>query len=194
LAKASRGESAGRRRVRQELVRERLTGRSHESDFCSAAMARGIRYEPAALAAYEAETGTLVDQVGFLVHDALEAGYSPDGLVLCGEGIVEVKSPAAGTHFDTVVSGAKMPATYARQLTHGLWVSGAAWADLVSFHPDFGPSLRVSVTRVYARELDLEAYDRDVRIFLAEVDRAVAAVPRRQPGGGAAFPRLSAVK
>ena len=178
LARATHGESAGRRNTRQELVLERITGRSHERTFSTAHMARGVQFEAAACAAYEAETGTLVDHVGLLVHDELAAGYSPDGLVLTGEGLLEVKCPAPHTHFDNVVTGAKMPAAYRTQIMHGLWLSGAAWCDLVSYHPEFGPSLRVKIERVYARDVDLVAYDRDVRIFLAEVDRAFAAVPR----------------
>ena len=71
-----------------------------------------------------------------------------------------------------------MPAAYRTQITHGLWLTGRAWADLVSFNPDFGPRLRVQITRVYARDLDLAAYDRDVRLFLAEVDRDLARVAR----------------
>ena len=38
------------------------------------------------------------------------------------------------------------------------------------------------VTRLYARDLDLEAYDRQVRVFLAEVDRDLARVPRVSRG------------
>ena len=181
LARATHGESAGRRNLRHELVLERITGRAHDRGFSNAHMARGVQFEPAAVAAYEAETGTFVDQVGFLVHDELAAGYSPDGLVLTGEGLLEVKCPAAHTHFDNAVSGAKMPAGYRLQITHGLWLSGAAWCDLVSFNPDFGPRLRVKVERVYARDLDLEGYDVKVRGFLAEVDEACARVPRRGP-------------
>ena len=178
LSRGRHGESSGRRTTREELVLERITGRSHDRGFANAHMARGLQFEPAAVAAYEAERGVLVDRVGFCAHDELLAGYSPDGLVLDEEGLVEVKCPAAHTHFDTVVSGKAVPAAYRLQITHGLWLTGAQWADLVTFHPDFGPSLRIQVTRLWARDVDLQAYDRDVRLFLAEVDRALAAVPR----------------
>lgn len=104
--------------LRQQLVLERITGRSHERDFSTAHMRHGIQHEPAAYAGYEAETGALVHQVGFLMHDTLEAGYSPDGLV-GDDGLLEVKCPAAHTHFDAVVTGAKMPAVYWTQLTPG---------------------------------------------------------------------------
>ena len=172
---ASLRGAAGRQTLLQALVRERITGRSHEADYQNAHMARGVALEPSAVAAYEGETGAY--QVGFLVHDELQAGYSPDGLV-GDEGLLEVKCPSAHIHFDNVVTGAKMPATYHTQITHGLWLSGRAWADLVSFNPDFGPRLRVQVTRLYARDLDLVAYNRQVRVFLADVDAACARVPR----------------
>jgi hypothetical protein len=98
------------------------------------------------------------------------------------DGLLEVKCPSAHTHFDRVVGGAPMSAAYRTQVTHGLWLTGRAWADLVTFNPDFGPRLRVQITQLYAKDLDLVSYDRRVRACLADVDAAFARVPRVAPG------------
>jgi putative phage-type endonuclease len=168
----SGGESAARRNLRLQLVLERLTGTSQESGYVNADMERGILLEPDACAAYEAETGILVQAVGFVAHDELAAGCSPDGLT--GDGLIEIKCPRATTHLEYVRGG--LPTEYRTQMTHGLWLTGAAWADFVSYHPQFPPALQLKVTRLYARDLDLAAYELMVRMFLGEVDRELAQV------------------
>jgi hypothetical protein len=63
------------------LVLERITGRPQEDDYQNADMARGVELEPIALARYEAESGELISRVGFICHDELMAGGSPDGVI-----------------------------------------------------------------------------------------------------------------
>lgn len=168
----SGGESASRRNLRLQLVLERLTGQSQESGYINADMERGILLEPDACAAYEAETGIVVSPVGFVAHDTLAAGCSPDGLT--DDGLIEIKCPKAATHLDYVRGG--LPAEYRTQILHGLWLTGAAWADFVSYHPAFPLALQLKVTRLYAKDLDLAAYELTVRLFLGEVDRELAQV------------------
>src|SRR5437870_12397998 len=83
-------EAASRRDLRNDLVIERLTGQSQENGYINADMTRGIELEPEALAAYEAQTGSLVQPVGYCVHEALMCGVSPDGFI-SDDGMVEVK-------------------------------------------------------------------------------------------------------
>jgi putative phage-type endonuclease len=167
-----KGEAASRRNLRLQLVLERLTGESQESGFLSPAMERGILLEPDARAAYETETGIMVQAVGFVEHDELMAGCSPDGLT--HDGLIEIKCPMAAAHLEYVRGG--LPQEYRTQITHGLWLTGAAWGDFVSFHPQFPDPLRLKVTRLYATELDLRAYELAVRLFLSEVDTEEASV------------------
>src|SRR4051812_37881146 len=77
FATIKKGESAGRRNLRIRLVLERLTGKSQETGFTTFDMERGAALEDEARRAYEARTGTLIDTVGFVGHDALMAGCSP---------------------------------------------------------------------------------------------------------------------
>lgn len=173
FAKIKSGEAASRRNLRMQLVLERLTGKSQENGYQSDDMRRGIELEPDALGAYEAETGLLVESVGFCEHDSLLTGCSPDGLV-SGDGLLDAKCPKAANHYDFIRNGPSLE--YRLQLTHDLWITGRAWGDSVSFHPDFPPALRLKVVRLFAKDLDLSAHERQVRAFLDEVDREVEAI------------------
>lgn len=174
----SGGEAAGRRNLRVRLVLERLTGRSQESGFLSAAMQQGIEREPDAYALYEALTGRLLTSSGFIQHETLMAGCSLDGFVPRGEaieGIIEIKAPIPATHLDYVKSGT-VPGEYYKQILHGLFITGAQWADFVSFNPDFPEPLQVRLVRVNRDEAAIEDYEKKLRAFLSEVDRELEAI------------------
>ena len=168
------GEAASRRALRQQLVAERLTGRVVEDGFATDAMRRGIALEPAAVAAYEAATGRLVHQTGFLADEDAMLGCSLDGHVGDFEGIVEVKCRASWAHLDAL-SGGPVPARDLAQVTHNLLVSGAAWCDVVSYDDRFGPTLRIAITRVWRLSVAIDAYAAAAHAFLATVARDVAA-------------------
>ena len=167
FAKTKSGWGAGRKNLRTRLVLERLTGQSQENGYVSPAMERGIALEPEARAAYEAATGSLVTPVGFLSHDALLTGGSPDGYIDF-DGVLEIKCPQAATHLEYLRGG--LPEGYRLQLLHCLWLSGRLWGDFVSYHPDFPAPLRLKVTRVTTTPTDLQAHELAVRLFLSEVE------------------------
>ena len=98
LATAKYGEALTRARLRAVLVHEQRTGRPQADGFVSAAMARAVRLEASAVAAYEARTGHVVRSSGFLASDTSPVGCSLDGHVGDFEGIVEVKCPRSLTH------------------------------------------------------------------------------------------------
>jgi hypothetical protein len=163
------GYAASRRNLILKLTLERLTGKPQESGFVSPDMERGTLLEPEAVGAYEAETGHLVSPVGFVEHDELLTGASPDGLP--EGGYVEIKCPKAATHLDYLRGG--LPIGYRLQMIHGLWLTGRTWADFVSYHPDFPEPLRLKVTRLWAKDLDFAAHELNVRTFLSECEREV---------------------
>ncbi len=173
LAKIKTGEAAARRDYRIQLVCERLTGVSQEDAFINKEMQRGIDLEPAAFAAYEAATGTIVRCTGFLMHDSLMAGCSLDGDVGGFKGIVELKCPKSATHLK-YIRGKALPGDYVGQVTHNLWVSGAEWADFASFDDRFPPHLQLFRVRIRREQLDMQAYEREALAFLGEVERDTA--------------------
>lgn len=168
LATIKSGEAAARRNLRIRLVCERLTGIAAPT-FQSAEMRWGKEHEDAARRAYEAWSGELVQTVGFLQHPELEAGCSPDGLIP-PDGLVEVKCPLSATHLEYLRLRA-VPKEYLPQVRHGLWISGAAYCDFVSFDPRFPLSLQLMVTRVTMSEVERRAYELAVKLFLSEVEK-----------------------
>lgn len=173
----SKGEAASRRNLRARLVCERLTGRPIEDGdgFQTAAMRRGVELEPEAIKAYESQTGNLVRRTGFLAHDGLPVGCSLDGDVDDFAGIVEVKCPNSATHLD-YLKARTLPADYHAQILHNLWITGAAWADFVSYDDRFPRHLRTLVVRVEVTAFDLMAYEKAVLRFLDEVDAELSAL------------------
>lgn len=161
------GWGAGRRNLRTRLVLERLTGQSQENGFVSTAMARGIELEDEARAAYEAETGILLEEVGFVQHTELMAGCSPDGLWQQVGG-VEVKCPGAAVHLEYLRG--KIPNDYRVQMLHTLWIAELEWLDFVSYHPDFPEALRLKITRIHADKAEIKAHNDAVIVFLDEVE------------------------
>jgi hypothetical protein len=168
LATIKSGEAAARRDLRMKLVCERMTGQPQEDGFTNAAMQRGVDLEPAAFAAYEAHTGDVVQRTGFLAHNSLLAGCSLDGHLGDFEGILEIKAPKAATHL-RYVRGGVVPPDYLPQITHGLWITGAAWCDFVSFDDRWPAAFQFFRVRVERSESAIAAYEKKALAFLAEV-------------------------
>jgi predicted phage-related endonuclease len=175
LAKIKTGEAAARRDLRVQLVCERLTGQPQEDGFQSKEMIRGIELEPVAFGAYEAETGIMVDRSGFIAADDLMVGCSLDGHVGTFDGIVELKCPKSATHL-RYLRGGCVPSDYLPQLRHNVWVTGAQWADFVSFDDRFPEGLQLFRVRMTRAQLLIPEYEAEAMKFLAEVDAEVIAV------------------
>lgn len=170
----SGGESASRRDLRVRLACERLTGTAIESGYINAEMQRGISCEPIARAFYEAETGAMVQEIGYVQHDELLAGYSPDGFV-GADGLLEIKVPKTATHVRYLRDG-KLPADYVAQCQHALFVSERQWIDFVSFDDRLPEALQFFRVRLTREEAKLDVYERTLRAFLAEVQNELEAL------------------
>lgn len=115
------------------LIAEKITGRV-EPVYPNRAMTRGTLLEPEARRIYSEYHGT-VTEVGFIRRDedTYTLGSSPDGLV--GEtGGIEIKSPSAKTHVQTVLNGA-IPSYNRAQVQAFLHVTGREWCDFISYLP-----------------------------------------------------------
>lgn len=142
---------ANRKNLITLLAIERLTGSTVDT-FQNDAMRRGTELEPEARAAYEAHTGELVEEVGFVPHPELPyVGVSPDGL-LGSDGLVELKCPASQhKHLSALLSN-EHATEYRWQLQGQLWVTGRQWVDAVSYDPRFPEHLRLAIVRVQRDE------------------------------------------
>jgi hypothetical protein len=169
-------ESYLRRDLRIKLALERITGLPQEDDgFVSAAMQRGIEKEADARLAYEAATGVLVEQSGFLAHTTYLAGTSLDAHANDFEGVIELKCPKSATHIG-YLENKTLPLDYLRQIQHHVWITGAQWADFVSFDDRLPEHLQLVIYRVTRAELDIPEYEREALAFLKEVEAKVHAL------------------
>jgi len=174
LAKTKSGPSAQRADLLWELACERLTGTSAERDFTpTRAMQRGIDMEVLAVAAFEAQTGSLVTAGGFMERDDCLAGVSPDGII-DGVELLEVKCPTTkvmvGWH---QLPPDEVPKQHLNQLTHALWVSGFPAVTLFGWDDRLPDGLQTFTRRLRCKDVDLEAHEAAVHEFLAEVDAAL---------------------
>lgn len=111
------------------------TGRQQQA--VTAAMQHGTDLEPAARAAYEVQTGNIMQPL--VLQDGAYSA-SLDGMNLEGDLIVEIKCPVRGqvsTLWKAVDSG-QIPDHYSVQIQHQLMVSGAALAHLWVFDGEYG--------------------------------------------------------
>jgi hypothetical protein len=173
MATIKTGEAADRRNYRTDLVVERLTGKPLEG-FTTPAMKQGIEREPFARMGYEARTGNIVQEVGFCLHDTLCAGASPDGLI-DDDGGLEIKCPERSAHLRYLQQDME-PAEYTWQIQGGMWVTGRAWWDFVSYNPDFPEHLQLIVRRIPRNDEAIKKLAGEVEKFLAEVDAEVLRV------------------
>ena len=149
---------------------ERLTGKAQES-FTTKQMQWGTDSEPLARAAYEAETGAMVEEVGLIDHPSIAmAGASPDGLV-GDDGQIECKCPDTNTHIETILADA-VPSRYVPQIQWQMACTGRAWCDFVSFDPRMPVEQQLFIKRVQRDDKYItETLEPEVSRFLAEVEQ-----------------------
>ena len=168
----SSAPSATRATYMAQLAAERLTGKPADG-FTNAAMEWGTETEPQARAEYTMRTGLMIEEVGFVPHPSISnSGASPDGLA--GEdGLVEIKCPNTATHIDTLLSG-KVPTKYITQMQWQMLCCERKWCDFVSFDNRLPEHLQLFVQEV---EFDPEyaaMLEKEVVLFLTELDNKVA--------------------
>lgn len=171
MARLKSGEPAqARTDYMIEVVQERLTGRPAEHPVNSY-MRWGTEQEPFARDAYCQRTGLAVDEVGFLKHHKLMAGCSPDGIIDL-DGVLEIKCPSSNTHTETLLSG--MHDKHLPQVQGAMWITGADWADFVSFDPRMPPGLRLYIQRIERNDIFIAGLAAAVEDFLGAVDEMVS--------------------
>jgi len=177
IARTKTGYSAKRKDYLWDLVVERLT-REPTTTFETHQMRWGMDTEPLARAAYEAQTGALVEETGFVLHPAIkDAGASPDGLV-GDDGLIEIKCPTTATHLQTMANDGP-DERYIPQMMWQMACTQRAWCDFVSFDPRVGEPLSFFSVRVYRNDATVRLMESEVVDFLAAIDDAVSAIRKR---------------
>lgn len=177
LATIKNGEAATRRQYRVQVCTERLTGIPVQG-YQNAAMLWGTMTEPEARSAYEAATGELVEQVGFIKHPEMEwVGASPDGCIDT-DGLLEIKCPESTTHLEWMLEE-RLPPKHVPQVQFQLWVTGRQWVEFVSYDPRFPEPLRLFTVRVQRDEAYIATLAAEVQRFLADVQAMCDTLSKR---------------
>jgi putative phage-type endonuclease len=160
------GTKHRRRKYAEQLAIEIAMGK-REAIKPNEYMIWGTETEPEARAAYEANSGSFVDQVGFVIHPNIErSGASPDGLV--GEdGLLEIKCPMTKTHLATLEDYAA-PEKHIPQMQWQMACTGRKWCDFVSYDPRIEDNY--FCIRVVRDDAFIEKVEQEVIVFLTEVD------------------------
>jgi hypothetical protein len=168
----AKGGGATRATYLTALALERITG-VREEFKTTFAMEQGTEREPFARSAYEAHTGQFVTEIGFCMHDTLQVGVSPDGLV--GKvGMTEYKCPMPKTHLEYLrLEPGKCPTAYRWQVQGQLWVAEREWCDFVSYNPDFPENAQLIIRRVMRDEKAIKELEIEVLKFLGDIEREV---------------------
>jgi len=170
MAKTKTGYSADRENLQAQLVVERMTGQPAKS-YSNASMEWGVEQESNARAAYEAHTGRLVQEVGFIPHPTIEmCGASPDGIV--GEGLIEIKCPETATMIDLQLNR-KIPDKYLKQMQLQMRCTEKNWCDFVVYDPRMPERLQLLIIRVERDDRLVGEMEAEIVKFLAEVDEKV---------------------
>lgn len=164
-------EGAKRKKYREEMVAERLTGqRADEDRFVTADMKWGIANENIARTVYQLKTRRTIEDATFVAHPKLMAGASPDGLVGT-DGLVEIKCLRSANHLFKAIKSQEVPEEYLPQIWMQLWITNRDWCDFIAYDSRLPEGLKMFVQRV-DRELAVEnALIQNVTEFLAEVDK-----------------------
>lgn len=168
-------ESTTKRDYRLQLVCERLTGIPEQNGYMNADMQRGIDCEPLAIAAYEARTGEMVRQTGFLSHNEILAGCSIDGSMDGFTGILEIKNPKTSTHIGYLKNPQSLADQYENQIQHNLWITDAQWCDVVSFDNRLPEAMQMVIVRVVPKFTD---YVAAALAFLTEVEAEIESLKK----------------
>jgi len=154
------------------LASQILSHCDDELQYTNAAMERGTELEPDARAAYEQYAFNPVEQVGFIKNYG--CGYSPDGLV-GADGLIEIKCPNQATHTKYLYNNV-IPSEYFAQVQGGLYITGRAWCDFVSFHPNFKGNKKIFIIRVYRDEEFIDKLGVLLKEFNAKRDLIVKTI------------------
>ena len=165
----AKGEpDAGRKNLIVKLAVERITGASVET-YQNAAMRRGTELEPFALAAYEANTGNLVETVGVCFNSKYpHIVMSSDGLI-DSNGMIEIKAPdSQHKHLSALTSGSHAQ-EYKWQIQFQLWCAEREYNDAVSYDTRFPSHLQLAIVRVYRDDSSIAKLEAECLKVEAEI-------------------------
>ena len=162
-----KGTKDARRKLKCELVAERITGAADEV-FFNKAMQWGTDQESFARQAYESVTGHSVDEVGLIDHPFIEwAAASPDGIVN-NRMLIEIKCPNTAT-FVEIFETREIPKDHKLQMLWQLACTCYESCDYVVYDPRVSSSDLIIIE--FTPSIDeVKAIEQEAIDFLKEVN------------------------
>jgi exodeoxyribonuclease (lambda-induced) len=152
-----------------DIARERFGG-TVPAVFVNGAMRFGNQEEPVGRLEYEAETGNMVIEAGFITTDDGRFGVSVDGMV-GDDGLIEIKTMVSSkTLFKAIVEADT--SEYVDQCNGAMWLLGRQWIDLVLWAPDLAEAggKGLHITRIVRDDDVINELEADLMAFAAMVD------------------------
>jgi hypothetical protein len=166
-------ESSERRKLKIEILAERLTG-DIVPKYVTNEMQWGIDQEPYAKAAFEAATGLLVTDVGFVPHPTIDlCGGSPDGLVSDGC-LIEIKCPSTARHIEYLLGGVAPEEYKPQMILQSACLNKPVW--FVSYDPRLPEKQSLFIRKFEPTPEQVAEVEEAARVFLAEVDEMFEAI------------------
>lgn len=180
ITPAVRGDYSKAARLYAMNVAREIVGGMSPGLFQTQAMARGKTEEQFARIAYEATTGAMVDEAGFLFTEDRKYGCSVDGLVFEEtRGGTEIKlMVSSDTLFTSLIDGDL--SEFIDQCHGNIWLWHLDWIDLILWAPDMPGDLKLKVIRIErdddyieALQADLTEFDQMVQGYVAKLRKAI---------------------
>jgi len=162
------GYLSARRSYMLELLAERITG-VETDNFVSKAMLWGIEQESVARSVYEARSGNMVVEVGFIEHPTIKGlGASADGLI-DDNGSIEIKNPNTTTHLSLIATN-EINKRYLYQMNTVMMCCNREYCDYVDYDsrcPEFAQYFirRINADMTMQAQIETESIK-----FITELD------------------------
>ena len=142
-------------------------------------METGRENEPLARAVYEAETGNIVTQVGFIDHPTIKRlGASPDGLVQDKEINVEIKCPTPIIHMEFLIKPT-IKRIYLYQINCEMMCTETEVTHFISYNPDFEFGMAYKMIEVKRDPVICAEIEAETKLFLMELDATLKALKEK---------------
>lgn len=132
---------------------------------------RGNELEPIARELYEASNLTAVKEMGFILSDCKNYGYSPDGLV-DNNGLIEIKAPVIYKHMQNFYYES-VQKEYIIQIQAGLMISEREYCDFISYNKQVKEKYKFYQKRVHRDEDLIKKISENINIIIDKKEEII---------------------
>jgi hypothetical protein len=90
------------------------------------------------------------------------------------------QAPKSSTHVGYLLAG-RLPPAYEPQILHNMWITGAQFADFVSFDPRLPEHLQLFRIRIERNDAAVNDYVAECMSFLSDVENTIKLLNEKVP-------------